>query len=323
MFRWWLTAALLGSAGIADAQPNRPQSVYTRLSPSAPTAEREAPAEPPAAAALAPAVDEESVKAAVGPGSLTERVGAPWHADEMIGPIHADNLERVGFVTPPATARPRFDDAGWSSSLETVALWNNASYSESEDAAAIGARLTIGKEDAEGSGLEFRFATLNASNTRPWGRFEFEQQQLDLDLTQRVRLGDTSVTFGVGPRLMRYQTQQKGDSRYSSSNYDERFVGGGLGIGVAFDRILYRTSSSEFSLIGHARHSWLYGGVDQPHRDLQDSSMSFREVAGGVEWRRRWGDGDLVVHTLFEVQEVVFGQYGNSAGVALGIGYHW
>lgn len=317
----WLAAVLVATTGvISEAQDSPPQSVYTRLQAAAPATEREVAPESP------PAVDEEAVAAAVGPDSLTERVGAPWHANEVIGPIHADRLERIEFSTPALNDPVPFDNAGWSSSFETLSLWNNSSYASTEDSAAIGARLTLGKRDREGSGVESRFATLNASNTNSFGRVEFEQQRLELDLTQRVSLGDTSVTFGVGPRLARYQVQQKGDVPYyyynSTSYNDARFLGGGVGIGVEFDRILYRGQQSEFSMVGHARYSWLYGGFDT-QRGTEDGTLSFREVAGGVEWRRRWGEGDLVLHSLFEVQDTVFGVAGSSVGVALGIGYSW
>lgn len=272
------------------------------------------------------------------PGAMAEEIDSPpWHEDEMIGPITADEMEVIEYESVQEDVR-----TGWSSSLDVLALWSTYSYNARDNNnVSIGTRLTLSYEDALGSGVTWRFSTVNGTNpihvASTYSALEridhyddqrFDQQRLDLDFTQRVSVGKSSFRFGFGPRLARQQRRyiHKSPSRFSSYYYDtsdREYLAAGVGVSIEFERLMLSTASSELTFVGHARYGWLYGGIDNGGNSYDDMAMSVREIGGGLEWKRQWGDGDLVVSGLAEMQDYssILGSLYH--GVALRIGYEW
>ena len=341
----WLAAfGAFALAAPAGAQSDYGRSVYA--APPTPTASPPADDTPVTERFFEAEWTEPESIVEIPPGSLTaEDDPLPWRAEEIDGAMERERFEQVEFE--PAI---RMNRVGWSTALDFLVYSTNDNdyyYGDVYQATGAGVRLTATYENEQGSGIQYRLSHLGHSfSPRPRysyfstptdsdlrDRVNYDQQLFAIDLTQRMEVGETSVAFGIGPRLARQQIQYKENPGYTDTRFDSSDLqvhAAGIGLGAGVERLIYRDEISEISLLGHARQSWYLGAADDGTGDTGETTFSIREIAGGVEWRREWGRGDLILQGMYELQESYVNRASRVAwtpstnhGVALRIGYQW
>lgn len=175
--------------------------------------------------------------------------------------------------------------------------------SESSDV-SVGPRITLRHEHAHGGGLEARFSGIaydellirDITPTVPTiSETELRTFQFDLDLTQRIWIGDSSVVMGVGPRAASLG-MRVGNGPERSTNT------GGVGVSAMLDRPFYRSSKMTLACIGFGRASLMGGNVQLDDTTVADGTMSIFEAGFGAELRRKAGRGDFFGRIMLESQ---------------------
>lgn len=264
----------------------------------------------------------------VGPPAVTEQ---QLFANGLVTPAGYACPSEGRCATPCVACRQaRF--TGWSVAADTLIYepywaWGTLTRAYDSEDASVGVRLTIGHESRQGSGVELRvggvrfdnlpFAEIGAPDAIVPG--SFEMFQLDVDFSQRVWVGDSSIVVGVGPRAATLTHQLGADPEF-------RLRAGGVGLSAALHRPIWRSDRMLVAVVGHGRASILGGDyVTDADEWVADSTLSIFEAGFGLELRRACGGGDFLGRLAFEPQ-----WWEGSAlqpiyldGLKLGLGYQW
>lgn len=238
-----------------------------------------------------------------------------------------------GHCGVPCIACRQAQFTGWSAGVDLLIFepyWAGGPRTivhDDEGDVSVGARVTIGHENARGGGMEFRFGGTNFDElsyldtdapTTPLP-LDLTTFQFDFDLTQRVWIGDSSIVLGVGPRV--------GVLNYQFDTEPERQINaGGLGLSATLHRPFWRSQKVQFAAIGFGRGSIMGGEiVNSSDQLLADGTLTILEAGFGLEMRRQLGYGDFVGRLMFESQwwESNLMQPVYFDGLSIRLGYQW
>jgi hypothetical protein len=196
---------------------------------------------------------------------------------------------------------PLGSESYWFGAIELTMLdprVATASIGKLESESFTAPRGVIGWESPGHLGLRARVWGAVSETDFIGPNMEVKPSRFDFDVYRRFLFNDASLIVGSGVTgaRMEYEFEQMGRL------YDR-------GAGIQFfaeGRHTYRRSDvSESSIFARGRWAGLSGvWVDEvlASNDEGNSSMEILEAALGLEWRRRFKHGDLIIQSSFESQ---------------------
>jgi hypothetical protein len=199
-------------------------------------------------------------------------------------------------------AQPPSRTSSWSIATEIIPVNSHVvhpDFGSWTDDGGLALRLIVGYEDPRGLGVRGRFWGMGQDVEAYSEDVELRAGAFDLDLYKRFYIDDSELVLGGGGSGRSLEFRQQG-------NGHSRFRGDGLSLFVEGFVPLMDFPKSALGQVGRARVTLTTGnwddtsdqgpnGVPGPENIVPGTdhdSMTVVEFAWGLEYRRRFGDGE-------------------------------
>jgi len=251
---------------------------------------------PPPVAAAAPAT-----VAAPAPVATASELTIIPPANALGSPCPSAVGVEESVVTPPSDAwclpeQPPCRTSSWSMATEVIPTDSYVVHPDfgswPDEDSGFSMRLIAGYEDPRGLGVRGRFWGLEQDVEAYSEDVEMRASAYDIDLYKRFFLEDSELVLGGGASGRSLKFSQEGNG-YS------KFRGNGLSMFVEGFVPLLEFPKSQLGQVGRARVSLTTGNWDDttdPSNNIipgtDHDSLTVKEFAWGLEYRRRFGELD-------------------------------